>query len=85
MRPPNGKLFYMNALKMELFELVERLPEDQIAGALDYHQRLAQPVPDQREKKRVPFSWVGMIKDGPSNASDPDYIDSVLAQGFGRQ
>ena len=73
----------MNALKMELFELVERLPQDQVAGAIDDLKRRVGPRPAPTMPRTEPFPWIGKGT-GPHNASDPEYIDSVLAKGFGR-
>ena len=75
----------MNALKMELYELVDRLPESQVSDALDFLRRLVDPASLRRQSTGKPFAWVGMIKNGAENASSPEYIDSVLAKGFGRQ
>jgi len=44
-------------------------------------KRRATPRPPRTTE---PFEWFGMIKDGPRNASSPEAIDAVLAQGFGR-
>jgi len=73
----------MNALKMELFELIERLPADQVDGAIDDLKRRAGPPRANLASVSEPFSWIGKGK-GPHNASDPEVIDAMLAKGFGR-
>jgi len=74
----------MNALKMELMELVERLPDEQVPSALNYFRRSAGATDGQRLTNDEAFSWFDKATKGPSNASDPEMIDSVLARGFGR-
>jgi hypothetical protein len=76
----------MNAMRDAILELVQELPESQLPGALTDLQRRSSAAVRQSKSDPdyVPFSWVGMIKNGPTNASDPDYIDAALAEGFGR-
>jgi len=68
---------------MELFELIERLPADQVDGAIDDLKRRAGPPRAHTASTSEPFSWIGKGR-GPRNASDPEVIDALLAKGFGR-
>lgn len=70
----------MSVDRSELHELVDELPDDQVAGALAEVRRRAKPQP----RSTKPFAWVGMITDGPTDAASPDRIDELLARGFGR-
>lgn len=74
----------MNALKTELMELVERLPDDQVPGVLSYLRLSTEATRGQRLTDNEAFSWFDKATKGPSNASDPETIDAVLARGFGR-
>ena len=65
-------------------ELVERLPDDQVAGALNYLRRTFDPTQGQLLTNAEAFSWFDKATNGPSNASDPEAIDAALALGFGR-
>lgn len=53
----NGKLAIMNALKMELVDLVERLPDDRVADAIDYlrlqNQLSVSDSPEHLSKIRI--------------------------------
>jgi hypothetical protein len=71
----------MTANRDELLHLIEGLPDDQVDVLLADVRRLA--VAGHRGT--WPPAFVGMIKDGPANGSTPEYIDSVLAQGFGSE
>lgn len=71
----------MSASRDELHVLIDGLPEDQVAALLADAKRRAAPRPARTTQ---PFAWIGMIKDGPANASTPEAIDAVLARGFGR-
>lgn len=75
----------MNVLKMELLELAANMPDSQLAGAVTDLQRRSTLAAEQAHEDDDVFSWIGMIKNGPTNASDPERIDAVLAQGFGRR
>jgi hypothetical protein len=72
----------MTADRSELHELIDELPDDQVAlVADDLRRRLPRP----RADRPWPPEWFGMITDGPSDASSPERIDQVLSQGFGRR
>ena len=71
----------MSASRAELHDLIDGLPDDQVAAVLADVKRRTSPRPPRSTK---PFAWVGMIKDGPTDASSPEAIDALLAQGFGR-
>lgn len=71
----------MSANRDELHDLIDGLPDDQVAAVLADVRRRAAP---RRPRTTEPFEWFGMIKDGPSNASSPEAIDAALAHGFGR-
>ncbi|WP_028849117.1 hypothetical protein [Thermocrispum municipale] len=71
----------MSTSRDELHDLIDDLPDDQVAAVLADVKRRATPRPPRTTE---PFEWFGMIKDGPRNASSPEAIDAVLAQGFGR-
>lgn len=69
----------MTASRDELIHLIERMPDDQVEALFVDARRLAADKP----KGVWPPRFAGMIKDGPKNGSTPEYIDSVLARGFG--
>ena len=71
----------MNEPRDELMHLIEGLPDDQVETLLAEARRLVGDKP----KGTWPPKFFGMIKDGPTNGSSPEYIDSVLAQGFGSE
>lgn len=71
----------MTANRDELIHLIEGLPDDQVDTLLADVRRLA--VVGARTT--WPPAFVGMIKDGPTNGSSPEYLDSVFAQGFGSE
>ena len=71
----------MSASRDETPRPDRRVTDDQVAAVLaDVKKRTTPPPPRSSE----PFARIGMIKDGPTNASSPEAIDAVLAQGFGR-
>jgi len=65
----------MTARRDELVHLIAGMPDDQVAALLDDASRLT--------ARTWPPKFVGMIKDGPKHGSTPEYVDSVLARGFG--
>lgn len=65
----------------ELINLIEGMPDDQVDLLLADARRLASPTPGGRWPPR----FAGMVKSGPRTGSSPDYIDAVLAQGFGSE
>lgn len=71
----------MSVSREELHDLIDGLPDDQVAALLADAKRRARPAPP---RKTQPFAWIGMIKDGPTDASSPEAIDALLAEGFGR-
>jgi hypothetical protein len=82
-RLPEGlsRMSYMSANRDELHDLIDGLPDDQVAAVLADVKRRTTPRPPRTTE---PFAWFGMIKDGPTDASSPEAIDAALAQGFGR-
>ncbi len=71
----------MSADRSDLHDLVNAMPREQLPFAIaDLRRRLNRP----RVVNSAPFAWVGAITDSPSDASSPERIDEVLAQGFGR-
>jgi len=69
----------MTANRDELIHLIEGLPDDQVHALLaDTRLRTA-----AKTKGTWPPQFVGMLKDGPTNGSSPEYIDAVLSRGFG--
>jgi hypothetical protein len=71
----------MTAHRDELIHLIGDLPDDQVEVLLADARRLAAEKPTGT----WPPKFFGMIKDGPANGSAPDYVDSVLSQGFGSE
>jgi hypothetical protein len=71
----------MTANRDELLDLIAGLPDDQVEVLLADARRLAAAKPS----KSWPPQFVGMIKDGPTEGSSPEYVDSVIAQGFGSE
>ena len=71
----------MNEPRDELMHLIEGLPDDQVETLLAKASRLVGDKP----KGTWPPKFFGMIKDGPTNGSSPEYIESMLAQGFGSE
>lgn len=71
----------MSTSRDELHDLIDGLPDDQVAAVLADVKRRTAPRPPRTTE---PFEWFGMIKDGPRDASSPAAIDAALAQGFGR-
>lgn len=67
--------------RSELYELIEKLPDDQVPAATEDLRRRTHPRP---ARSTEPFAWFGMITDAPSDASSPERIDEMLAKGFGR-
>lgn len=66
----------------ELHELIDQLPDDQVALAADDLRRRARSHP---VRSGEPFAWIGMIDGGPADASTPERIETELAKGFGRR
>ena len=71
----------MTAHRDELHHLIDGLPDAQVEVLLADLRRLVADKP----KGTWPPKFFGMIKDGPRNGSSPEYIDSVLSQGFGSE
>lgn len=69
----------VTANRDELIHLIEGMPDDQVDVLLADARRLRSSTP----KGTWPPKFAGMIKDGPDNGSTPEYVDSVLARGFG--
>jgi hypothetical protein len=70
----------MTADRHELHDLVDELPEDQIALVIaDVRRRLAH---EKRERPWPPrFFGIGVSKDGRTD--NARRVDQILAQGFG--
>lgn len=65
----------------ELHELIDNLPEEQVAGALaDVRRRLQPP---RRVESRA-FAWVGSGQVGNARTDNAERVDELLADGFGR-
>ncbi|WP_109510397.1 hypothetical protein [Nocardioides speluncae] len=71
----------MTANRDELIHLIEGMPDDQVDALLADARRLA----EEKRKSSWPPRFVGMIKDGPTNGSSSEYVDSVLSRGFGNE
>lgn len=71
----------MSTSREELHDLIDGLPDDQVAVVLADVKRRAAP---RQRRTTEPPAWFGMIENGPTDASSPEAIDAVLAQGFGR-
>jgi hypothetical protein len=72
----------VTAIRDELHQLIDELPDDQLPGAADDLRRRTKPRPPHSPE---PLAWIGMIKDGPTDASSPEAIDKALGDGFGRR
>lgn len=70
----------MTEKREELIRLIEALPDDQVDVLLAKVRHLA-----SRPKGIWPPEFVGMIKDGPTGGSSPDYVDGALSGGFGNE
>ncbi len=71
----------MTASRDELIHLIEGMPDDQVEAMLtDARRRVG-----TKSKATWPPKFVGMIEDGPTNGSSPEYVDAVLTQGFGSE
>lgn len=75
------RLVGMTANRDELIHLIEGMPDDQVDALLADAKRLA----GSRPRGTWPPKFVGMIKDGPTNGSSPEYIDTVMSRGFGSE
>jgi hypothetical protein len=72
----------MSVSRDELLHLIEGMPDDQVDVLLADARRLVEKtVP----KGAWPPKFVGIIKDGPTDGSTSEYIDSVLGRGFGNE
>jgi len=65
----------------ELIHLIESMRDDQVDVLLADARRLNSSKP----KGTWPPKFAGIIKDGPEDGSTPEYVDSVLARGFGSE
>lgn len=70
-----------SASREDLHELIDVLPDDQVAALLADVKRRMTPRPPWTTE---PFEWFGMIKDGPRNASSPEAIEAVRASAADR-
>jgi hypothetical protein len=71
----------VTASRDELLHLIADLPDDQVDVLLADARRLH----GAQRRGTWPPKFVGMIKDGPVNGSSPEYLDTVLARGFGSE
>lgn len=68
----------MSTSRSELHDLVDELPDDQVAAVVEDLRRRARPRPRRTSE---PFSWIGMAtsKDGVTDlATNPEHL-----KGFG--
>lgn len=73
----------MSIDRSELHELLDALPDDQVPfAAAELRKRAKAHSPNRPEPA---FAWIGMIEDGPQDASAPERIEQELARGFGRR
>jgi len=75
------RLLGMTANRDELIHLIEGMPDDQVDVLLADAKRLA----GSKARGTWPPKFVGMITDGPTNGSSPEYIDTVMSRGFGSE
>lgn len=75
------RLMNMTANRDELIHLIEGMPDAQVEVLLADAKRLTGSKP----RGTWPPKFVGMIKDGPTNGSSPEYIDTVMSRGFGSE
>ena len=59
----------MTAIRDELHQLVDELPDDQLPGAANDLRRRTKPHPPRTQE---PFAWIGMITNGPTDGSTPE-------------
>ena len=72
----------MSANREELHELIDGLPDDQVAAVLDDVRRRTTPRPPRTTE---PFAWMGMVKEAKNGRTDnAERVDELLDQGFGR-
>lgn len=70
----------MSTDRSELHELIEQLPDDQVAWATD---ELRRRLPKPQSQRPWPPEWFGAIDD-PSVPTDlSQNVDKYLAEGFG--
>lgn len=72
----------MSIDRSELHELLDALPDDQVPFAA---AELRKRVKSHSVRPEPAFAWIGMIEDGPEDASAPERIEQELARGFGRR
>lgn len=71
----------MTADRHELYDLVEELPDDQVAAAIaDLRRRLPKPASERPWPPK--FLGSGVDKEGRTDLSEN--VDEYLAKGFGR-
>ena len=74
-----SKLMPMSASREELHDLIDSLPDDQVAAVLADVKRRSTPRPPRTSE---PFSWFGMI-DNPDVPNDlSENLDKYM-EGFG--
>lgn len=78
-----SRIIVMSIDRNELHELLDALPDDQLPfAAADLRRRATAHSTD---RSGPAFAWIGMIDDGPVDASSPERIEQELARGFGRR
>jgi hypothetical protein len=75
------RIEFVTAHRDELHHLIDGLPDDQVEVLLAEARRLVADRPNGT----WPPKYFGMIENGPTNGSSPEYVDSVLAKGFGSE
>jgi len=69
------------SIREELTQLLDSLPDDDLAAVLNVVRRSKLPQPQPRDRSWPP-AWVGS---GPKGVTDMSQrVDEVLAEGFGR-
>ncbi|OLP03226.1 hypothetical protein BVU76_05705 [Mycolicibacterium porcinum] len=74
----------MTASRDGLLRPIDSMPDDQVDTLLADACRLSRAA-QATPRRTWPPKFVGMIKDGPGVGSSPEYTDSVLSRGFGRE
>lgn len=73
----------MSVDRSELHELLDALPDDQVPFAAA--ELRGRGKAHSAGRPEPAFGWIGMIEDGPEDASAPERIEQELARGFGRR
>ncbi len=76
-----SRLNAMSIDRTELHELIDALPDDEVASLLADARRRAHQPP---RKLHEPFAWVAMGPSRHDRTDDARRVDEILAEGFGR-